>query len=165
MSDTTVGATPLTELPRDAAAAATMRAQLTSAPEYMKDWQTNQTKQAELGYLRWVAGGNDPDAWGKPPETPDDVRAGMADRDVAIDDARLATWENLIRMDDQMKFEHRRGLATAQQVEDAKADIERMKSDSAFRLRVLNGDQDAKQRWLRAGRVASMQVAPDDYKW
>jgi hypothetical protein len=124
----------------------------------MKDWQTNQEKQAELAYLRWVAGGNDPDRWGKPPETPDDVRAGMADRDLAIDDARLATWEKLIRMDDQQRLEHRRGLATAQQIEDAKAEIERMKADAAFRVRILNGDQDAKRRWLLAGRVATMQV-------
>lgn len=99
------------------------------------------------------------------PATPEDVRSGMLERDLQLDDARLAVWERNIRMDDQMRFEHRRGLVTKQQSEDAQREIERMKRDRAFGARVLAGDQDAVDRWMRFGRIASMQVAPDDYKW
>jgi hypothetical protein len=53
-------------LPRDPAAAESMREQLMADSEYVKDWQTNQAKQNELAYLRFVSRGGDPDAWGRP---------------------------------------------------------------------------------------------------
>jgi hypothetical protein len=100
-----------------------------------------------------------------PPATPQDVRASMLDRDAEIDEARLTTWERHIRMDEVMQFEHRRGLATKDQHETALREIEKMKADRAFGAKVLAGDMDAKDRWMRWGRVASMQVAPDGFDW
>jgi hypothetical protein len=133
------------------------RQELMRDPEYGKAAASgDMVKIDELTKLWRIEHGLTPEP--TPPANPDDIRKQMTDRDLAIDDARLATWEKLIRMDDQQRLEHRRGLATAQQIEGAKAEIERMKSDAGFRLKVLNNDQDAKRRWLLAGRVASMQV-------
>ncbi len=161
-------ATPaaLTELPRDATAAATMRAQLTATPEYMKDWQTNQTKQAELGYLRWVAAGHDPDKWGQPPASSDDIRAQMTDRDLDLENKRIETLGKLIRdFDDVKRGTIARGLATQQQHDEAVRELARMKKDPAFGRRVLAGEADAVDMWSRMNLVAAMRVAPPDYKW
>jgi hypothetical protein len=99
------------------------------------------------------------------PQTPDQVRGQMQERDLAIDDARLGTWERLVSMDDQMKLENRRGLATAEQVADAKLEVKRMIADRELGRKILNNDMDAKRKWLLAGRVAGMQVASPDHKW
>src|SRR4029077_1876537 len=64
------------------------------------------TKIAELTKLWRIEHGMTPEP--VPPATPQDVRASMLDRDAEIDDARLTAWEKHIRMDDQMRFAHRR---------------------------------------------------------
>jgi hypothetical protein len=88
-------------LPRDAAGAATLREQLTSDAEWMKDWRTDQGKYSTLGYLRWVEGGADPDAWGRAPATPDEVRSQMTDRELAFDDERIETYaKHIANFDD-----------------------------------------------------------------
>src|SRR5689334_17453638 len=107
------------------------RAELMRDPEYGKAAAGgDMVKVDELTKLWRIEHGMTPEP--TPPASPDEIRSQMTERALAIDDDRLATWEKLIRMDDQMRFEHRRGSATAQQIEDAKAEIERMKSDAAF---------------------------------
>jgi hypothetical protein len=64
-----------------------------------------------------------------------------------------------------MKFEAKRGLATAEQVEDAKREIRRMLDDKEFGARILRGDMDAKDRWARFNLIASMRVPPADFNW
>lgn len=153
------GASHVMNTPLTPEIAAARRQELMRDPEYGKAAASgDMVKVAELTKLWRLEHGMTPEP--APPVNPDEVRAQMTERDLAIDDARLGVWEKHIRMNDQMRFEHRRGLATAEQVEEAKRDIERMKKDSAFRVRVLAGDQDAVDKWMRAGRVATMQVAP-----
>lgn len=101
----------------------------------------------------------------QPPASPDEVRSQMQDRDLQLDDARLSTWEKHIRMNDTMRFEHRRGLVTQQQHEDAQRELQRLKGDREFCAKVLAGNVDAVDRWMRFGRIAAMQVAPDDHDW
>ena len=120
-------------------------------------------KISELTRLWRIEHGMTPDP--VPPATPQDVRASMLDRDAEIDEARLTTWERHIRMDEVMQFEHRRGLATKEQHETALREIEKMKADRAFGAKVLAGDLEAKDGWMRWGRVASMQIAPDGFDW
>jgi hypothetical protein len=61
-------------------------------------------------------------------------------------------------MDDQMRLEHRRGMATRAQVEDAKLAIEQMTADASFRQRVLDKEQVAYKAWMLWGRVSTMQI-------
>jgi hypothetical protein len=158
------GASQVMNTPLTAEQAGARHAELIRDPDFGKAAAAGDpVKVAELHKLKRIELGLSPEP--VPPATADEVRARMTDRQLEADDARLATWEQHIRMNDQMRFQHRRGLATAQQVEDAKRDIERMKRDSAFRQRVLNGDQDAFDRWMRAGRIATMQIVPDDHDW
>lgn len=163
MSLSTPGATEIADAPLASLTpeqAGARRAELMATPEFTKAAiEGNVGKQEMLRDLWMLERGHSLQS----PEDAAAVAAQMTDRDRELDEARLATWERLVPMDDQQKFEHRRGLATAQQVADAKDAIERMKKDSAFRVRVLNGDQDAVRQWLLAGRVATMQVAPDDH--
>ena len=63
MNDPTPGATAVDVLPRDPAGAAALRESLTADAEYMANWKDDQGKQSTLAFLRWVSGGNDPDAW------------------------------------------------------------------------------------------------------
>jgi len=118
---------------------------------------------AENTRLWRIANGMPPEP--QPPATPEEIRQQMTERDLAIDDMRLATLEKHVPMNDRERFEHRRGLATRQQVEDAKRRQERMLADRAFGARVLNGDRDAVDEWLRIGRVANMTAVSDDYDW
>jgi len=120
---------------------------------------------AENTRLWRIANGMTPEP--QPPATPEQIRQQMTERDLAIEEMRLATLEKYgARMEDgTRRFEHRRGLATAEQVEYARREVERMKRDVAFAQRVVAGDPDAVDRWLRFGRVASMQVAPADHDW
>jgi hypothetical protein len=121
------------------------------------------TKIAELTKLWRIEHGMTPEPVA--PATPEEVRASMLDRDAEIDEARLTAWERLIKMDDPMRLEHRRGLVTARQREEAQFEKERMLRDGAFRQRVLDGDQDAVDRWMRIGRLCTMQIAPPDHDW
>lgn len=140
--------------------AAARRQELMRDPEYGKAAAGgDMVKVAELTKLWRVEHGMTPEP--VPPANPEQVRERMHERDLALDEARLGTWEKLVPMSDEQRREHRAGLATAQQISDARAEIERMKRDSAFRARVLNGDQDAVKRWLLAGRVATMQPVPE----
>jgi hypothetical protein len=159
----TPGATEIADAPLSPEAAAARRRELMQGDYGKAAAAGDMTKIAELTKLWRVEHGMTPEP--VPPATPEDVRASMLDRDLQLDDMRLCTWERLADMDDQQKFEHRRGLATAQQVADARDAIERMKKDAGFRVRVLNGDQDAVRKWLLAGRVATMQIADADHDW
>lgn len=150
----------LTNIPLTPETAGARRQELMRDPEYGKSAaQGDMVKVAELTKLWRIEHGMTPDP--VPPVSPDEVRSSMLERDLQLDDARLAAWEKFVPMSDEQRFEHRRGLATAQQISDAKAEIERMKRDGAFRVRVLSGDQDAVKRWLLAGRVATMQPVPE----
>ena len=83
MTETTPGVTAIAvdaPLPRDAAGAAALRELLTANAEYMANWKDDQGKQSTLAYLRWVGAGQDPDRWGKPPETDSDVYAQQGAR-------------------------------------------------------------------------------------
>jgi hypothetical protein len=140
------------------------RQELMADPEYGKAAAAgDMTKIAELTKLWRIEHGMTPEP--QPPANPEDVRASMLDRDAMFDDARLAAWERHIRMDDQMRLEHRRGLVTAQQYEQAQLAKERMLRDGAFRTRVLNGDREAVDEWMRIGRLCSMQIAAPDHDW
>jgi hypothetical protein len=102
------------------------------------------------------------------PATPSDgtgVQQQMNEREEQIQEARLGVWQKHIRMDDTMKAELRRSLATAEQVDDAKREIRRMLADPEFGAKVLRGDMDAKDRWHRFNLISAMQVAPENYDW
>jgi hypothetical protein len=99
------------------------------------------------------------------PSDPTGVAQQMDEREQAINEARLGVWEKHIRMNDQMRAETKRGLATAEQVEDAKREIRRMLDDPEFGRKVMRGDMDAKDKWHRFNLLASMQVAPADFDW
>jgi hypothetical protein len=99
------------------------------------------------------------------PATTADVEMQMVDR-LAADQERVAeTWARHIRLTEQGRFELKRGLATAEQVANAKAELDKMKRDPAFGRRVTAGDRDAVDQWSRMNLVAAMRVAPPDYKW
>jgi hypothetical protein len=140
------------------------RQELMADPEYGKAAAGgDMVKVAELTRLWRIEHGLPADP--VPPANPEDVRKQMLDADLAIDDARLATWEKHIQMDYVARAQHHRGLATQEQHDQAVRMIERMKADRAFGAKVLAGDIDAKEKWMRWGLVASMRVAPPDYDW
>jgi hypothetical protein len=154
---TDITPTELLNTPLTPEAAAARHAELSRDPEYGKAAAAgDMVKVAELTKLWRISRGMTADPI--PPANPEQVRERMLDRDREFDDRRLETWERLIRMDDQMRLEHRRGMATRAQVEDAKLAIEQMTADASFRQRVLSKEQVAFKAWMLAGRVASMQV-------
>jgi hypothetical protein len=162
-----VGATAIADppLPRDAAGAAALRESLTSNADYMKDWKSDQGKQNTLAYLRFVAGGNDPDRWGKS-ETESDVRAQMTDRDKEIHEARLDAFARHTRMTPEIRHEFSRRLATQEQHDFAVAERERLLKDKAFGRRVhVDHDAEAIDRWIKVVQAAAAPVAPPDFDW
>jgi hypothetical protein len=95
-----------------------------------------------------------------------EVYANMSEREIELDQQRVATWSKFISdWDDQKQLEATRGLATQQQHDEAVRELARMKSDGAFARKVLAGDKIAGDAWARANLVASMRIAPDDYNW
>ena len=144
--------------------AGTQLAELRNDPEWLARWNAKDANAiAENTALYRIRQGMPPEPL--PDPTPEQIRQTMQDRDREIDEARLSTWEQHIRMDDQMRLEHRRGLVTKEQSDTAKREIEKMKSDAAFCRLVLAGNIDARDKWMRWGRIASMQVAPPDHDW
>jgi hypothetical protein len=128
-SDTTTFALSAKVVPEQAGA---RRAELMADAAYCKSAIEGDTGKQEMLRDSWMLErGYQPPSL-RQPVSGDDVRAQMTDRDLELDNARLFTWEKHIRMTDQMKFEHRRGLATNQPSEDAKREIEKMKADRAF---------------------------------
>jgi hypothetical protein len=121
--------------------------------------------QQERRDLWMLARGMQPGAAPTMPSDGTGVAAQMNEREAAIEEARLDTWQKHIRMDDRMKAEAKRGLATAEQIEDAKREIRRMLDDPNYGRKILDGDMDAKDRWARMNLIAAMQVAPADYDW
>jgi hypothetical protein len=122
-------------------------------------------KQQERAAYWMMARGHQPGAVPAMPADGTGVQQQMDEREQAINEARLGVWEKHIRMNDQMRAEAKRGLATAEQVEDAKREIRRMLDDKEFGRKIFGGDMDAKDRWARNNLLASMQVAPADYDW
>jgi hypothetical protein len=121
-------------------------------------------KVAELTKLWRIEHGMTPEP--VPPANPDDVRKSMTDRDLAIDAARVDTWgKYIIGFDDAKRATIARGLATQEQHDEAKRELERMKRDPETARRVLSGDADAMDKWTRYNLIASMRVAPADYDW
>jgi hypothetical protein len=99
------------------------------------------------------------------PATVKDVEVQIRDRAAEDRHRVIETWAKHIRLTEQGRFELARGLATAEQVENAKAELDKMKRDPAFGRRVTAGDRDAVDQWSRMNLVAAMRVAPPDYKW
>jgi hypothetical protein len=106
---------------------------------------------------------------GATPAMPTDaagVEGQVQEREQQIRDAVLDTWQKHITMDDQRRLEMKRGLATKQQMDEAKKSIARAKADPAFGAKVLAGDMDAKERWHAWHFVAfHCKEAPADFDW
>jgi hypothetical protein len=117
-------------------------------------------KQQERAAYWSMARGVQPGAVPAMPADGTGVHAQMDEREQQINEARLDTWQKHIRMNDQMRAETKRGLATAEQVEDAKREIRRMLDDPEFGRKVLRGEMDARDKWARFNLLASMQVSP-----
>jgi hypothetical protein len=122
-------------------------------------------KQQERAAFWMMSRGHQPGAVPTMPSDSTGVAEQMSEREQQIQEARLGTWEKHIRMDDNMRAEAKRGLATAEQVEEAKREIRRMLEDTEFGRKVMRGDMDARDRWARFNLIASMQVAPPDFNW
>jgi hypothetical protein len=146
--------------------AASLRAELMAKPEYANAFQNNDgARLTELRHLYQLQRGQQP---GDVPVAPSDaasVQAQMSEREQHLQEARLDTWAKHFRMDDVQRAEAKRGLATQQQVDDAKREIRRMLDDQEFGAKVLRGDMDAKDRWARFNLIAAMRIAPDGYDW
>jgi hypothetical protein len=123
------------------------------------------SKQQERRNYWLMARGHQPGGVPVMPQDGTGVAQQMNEREQQIQEAKLAAWEKHIRMDDAMRFEAKRGLATQQQVDEAKREIRRMLDDKSFGARVLANDMDAMDRWARFNLIASMKVAPADYDW
>jgi hypothetical protein len=121
--------------------------------------------QQERRDLWLLARGHQP---GGVPVMPSDaagVEAQMSEREQHLQEARLGVWQKHIPMSEEAVAQVKRGLATQQEVAEAKRELERMKADPEFGRRVLSGDMDAKQRWHVANLKAAMRIAPENYDW
>jgi hypothetical protein len=142
--------------------AAQERARLASNPEFMKKFLAGDPEAGQKMTALWAAErGRE---W-TPPVTARQVEQQMVDRAAADQQRVTETWARHIRLTRQGRFELERGLATAEQVANAKAELDKMKRDPAFGRRVTSGDRDAIDQWSRMNLVASMRVAPPDHKW
>jgi hypothetical protein len=169
MSESTPGATSImadVPLPRTAPEAAEMYQTLRGNPEYMKGWETDQGKQSTLAYLRWTSQGYDPEAWGRAPATPDEVRAQMGDRDQVLDERRVEGYgKDIIGFNDGIRATIKRGLATPEQHAEAERQLARMIADPEFGRKIMNGDMDARDKWARWNLIKALRVAPADFDW
>jgi hypothetical protein len=148
--------------PITAEAAAATRAGLMANAEFAKKAMAGDREaQQKLTALWQLERGIQP----APPTTVADVEIQAVDRLAADQQRVIETWARHIRLTEQGRFEIARGLATAEQVANAKAELDKMKRDPAFGRRVTSGDRDAIDQWSRMNLVAAMRVAQPDYKW
>jgi hypothetical protein len=133
-------------LPRDAAGAAALRETLMADAEYTKAAASgDQAKWTTLGYLRWVASGNDPDRWGRPPEIVGDVRAQESDRAIQAAEQHGAVLDRNYDLTAAQKFEvlSRRPVYASEKTK-AENEFEKCMRDVAFMERWRNGDRVAR---------------------
>jgi hypothetical protein len=109
--------------------------------------------------------GIDPAAVPVMPRDAAGVEAQARSREEQLEEARLGTWRKHIRMDEMARAQVKRGLATQEEVDNAKDEIRDMIDDPEFRTALLRGDRHAKKLWHAANLTASMRVAPKDYDW
>jgi len=161
----TPGASAITEpaLPTDAAAATAMRNQLTSDSEYMKDWRTNGEKSTMLGYLRWVAAGNDPARWGKPAEDMADVQAKAGDRGNQFLDLHRLTIDQHFDLNPAEHHEVVYQRPFSQQDKDAAArEYAKVTRDAAFMEKWRNGDRVSRSQVYRLNVIKAAPLARSD---
>jgi len=121
--------------------------------------------QQERRDLWLLARGHQPGGLPVMPSDGTGVQQQMDAREEQIAEARFDVWQKNIRMNDVQRAEAKRGLATQQQVDDAKREVRRMLDDKEFGAKVLAGNADAKDKWHRFNFIASLPVAPADYDW
>jgi hypothetical protein len=105
---------------------------------------------------------------GATPAMPNDahgIHEQVAAREEQITEARLDTFAKHTRQTPEMRAQFKRRLATAEQHDYAVNERARLLKDPAFGARVLNGDADATDHWVRIVQTAAAPVAPSDYKW
>jgi hypothetical protein len=105
---------------------------------------------------------------GAVPAMPSDahgIHEQVAAREEQIVEARLDTFAKHTRQTPEMRAQFKRRLATAEQHDFATNERARLLKDGSFRQRVLNGDADTVDTWVRICQVAAAPVAPDDYDW
>jgi hypothetical protein len=168
MSLSTPGATEVTDapLPREPSAAAAMRETLMADAEYTKAAASgDQAKWSTLGYLRWVATGNDPDRWGRPPETTGDVNAQATDRAVQAAEQHAAVLDKNFDLTPRQQFEilARRPVYEHEKTKAAN-EFEKCLRDSAFMERWRNGDRVARTTLflLNAVKAAPLSRSEQD---
>jgi hypothetical protein len=105
---------------------------------------------------------------GATPAIPNDahgIHEQVAEREEAIVEARLDTFAKHVRMNAEMRGQFKRRLATAEQHDLATNERARLLKDGSFRQRVLDGDADAVDHWVKICQTAAAPVAPADYNW
>jgi hypothetical protein len=122
-------------------------------------------RQQERRDLWMLSRGHQP---GAVPATPSDanaVQGQVQEREAAITEARLDTFAKHTRQTPEMRAQFKRRLATQDQHDYATAERARLLKDGNFRQRVLDGDADATDTWVRIVQAAAAPVAPAGYKW
>jgi hypothetical protein len=149
LSTPSASAIPEPELPRDAAGAAAMREQLMADAEYTKAAASgDQAKWSTLGYLRWVASGQDPDRWGRPPEIVGDVRAQETDRAVRAAEEHERVLDRHFDITPRQKFEILSRRPVYQHEKDA----------AVNELEKRTRDVEYMQSWRNGGRRGRTEV-------
>lgn len=150
--------------PEIAAQAGAMRRELMADANYAKAAVDGDVaKQEHLRDLYMISRGMTPASM--QPENIGAVQERIDEREAVLAEARLDTLAQHIRMSPQMRFEFKRGLATQDQVDYARAEVQRMLKDKAFGARVLADDADAKDRWVRMVQIANARIAPPGCQW
>jgi hypothetical protein len=157
-----VGASQVLEpaLPRDAAGAVAMRERLMADSEWVKSSNTDESKRSLAGYLRWVAGGNDPDRWAKPPEVVGDVHAQASDRAVQAAEQHAAAINKQFDVTPRQQFEilSRRPVYQAEK-DKAANDFEKNVRDAAYMQRWRDGDRVARTEMYLLNAIKAAPVA------
>jgi hypothetical protein len=112
-----------------------------------------------------MARGYTPGATPAMPSDANGIHEQVAAREEQITEARLDTFAKHVRMNPEMRAQFKRRLATADQHDLATNERARLLKDGSFRQRVLNGDADAVDHWVKICQTASAPVAPKDYDW
>jgi hypothetical protein len=112
-----------------------------------------------------MARGYQPGATPAMPNDAQGIHEQVAAREEQIVEARLDTFAKHTRQTPEMRAQFKRRLATQEQHDFATNERARLLKDPAFRQRVVNGDADAVDHWVRIVQTAAAPVAPADYKW
>jgi hypothetical protein len=123
-------------------------------------------KQQERRDLWMMARGHQPGAVPTVPSDAAGIAQQMDEREQQLRDAVLDTWTKRVTMNPERQFQMRRGLATKEQMAEARNRIERAKRDPEFGRKVLSGDMDASEQWAAWHFVAHhCREAPADFDW